>query len=99
MPIPGTVIKSVIPGPTGGSLKTFRREQTGHGIPFAERFGGWYVTGDRGIAQEWANVIGRYSGDDISKSVIAPGQLFDFAKYPVATSDIPFASATTSRRE
>ncbi len=86
--VPGLVIKSVIPGPTGGSLKTFRREQTGHGIPFAERFGGWYVTGDRGIAQEWANVIGRYSGDDISKTVIRPGQLFDFAKYPVATSDI-----------
>ena len=86
--VPGLVIKSVIPGPTGGSLKTFRKEQTGHGIPFAERFGGWYVTGDRGIAQEWANVIGRYSGDDISKTVINPGQLFDFAKYPVATSDI-----------
>ena len=86
--VPGIVIKSVIPGPTGGSLKTFRREVTGHGIPFAERFGGWYVTGDGGIASEWANVIGRYSGDDISKTVVKPGQLFDFAKYPVATSDI-----------
>ena len=86
--VPGIVIKSVIPGPTGGSLKTFRKEQTGHSIPFTERFGGWYVTGDRGIASEWGNVIGRYAGEDISKSVIKPGQLFDFAKYPVATSDI-----------
>ena len=86
--VPGLVIKSVIPGPTGGSLKTFRGGQTGHGIPFAERFGGWYVTGDRGLAHEWANVIGRYSGDDISKTVIRPGQLFDFSKYPAATSDI-----------
>ncbi len=86
--VPGIVIKSVIPGPTGGSLKTFRAGQTGHAIPFAERFGGWYVSGDRGIAGEWGNVIGRYSGEDISKSVISPGQLFDFAKYPVATSDI-----------
>ena len=86
--VPGIVIKSVIPGPTGGSLKTFRGGLTGHAIPFAERFGGWYVTGDRGIASEWANVIGRYSGDDISKTVVQPGQLFDFAKYPVATSDI-----------
>jgi hypothetical protein len=86
--IPGLVIKSVIPGPTGGSLKTFRKEQTGHGIPFAERFGGWYVSGDRGIAQEWGNVIGRYAGEGISKTVIRPGELFDFAKYPVATSDI-----------
>ena len=86
--VPGLVIKSVVPGPTGGSLKTFRREQTGHGIPFDERFGGWYVTGDRGLAKEWANVIGRYSGDSIAKNVIQPGQLFDFARYPVATSDI-----------
>jgi len=86
--VPGVVIKSVIPGPTGGSLKAFRREVTGHGIPFAERFGGWYVTGDRGIASEWANIIGRYSGEEIAKTVIQPGQLFDFAKYPVATSDI-----------
>jgi hypothetical protein len=86
--VPGLVIKSVIPGPTGGSLKSFRREQTGHGIPFAERFGGWYVTGDHGVAQEWANVIGRYSGDDITKTFVKPGQLFDFSKYPVATSDI-----------
>jgi hypothetical protein len=86
--VPGIVIKSVIPGPTGGSLKTFRREQTGHGIPFSERFGGWYVTGDRGLAGEWANIIGRYSGDDISKTVVKPGEQFEFSKYPVATSDV-----------
>jgi len=86
--VPGLVIKSVIPGPTGGSLKTFRAGQTGHSIPFAERFGGWYVAGDHGIASEWGNVIGRYSGEAISKSVIKPGQLFDFANYPVATTDI-----------
>ncbi len=86
--VPGIVIKSVIPGPTGGSLKTFRKEQTGHGIPFSERFGGWYVTGDRGIASEWGNTIGRYSGDDISKTVVKPGDVFDFSKYPVATTDI-----------
>ncbi len=86
--VPGIVIKSVVPGPTGGSLKTFRKERTGHDIPFSERFGGWYVTGDRGVATEWANVIGRYSGEEITKSPVQPGQLFDFAKYPVATSDI-----------
>ncbi len=89
--VPGVVIKSVIPGPTGGSLKTFRKERTGHDIPFAERFGGWYVTGDRSdhaIAGEWANTIGRYAGEGITKTAVQPGQLFDFSKYPVATSDI-----------
>ncbi len=86
--VPGVVIKSVIPGPTGGSLKSFRKERTGHDIPFSERFGGWYVTGDRGIASEWGNIIGRYSGEDITKNVVKPGELFDFSKYPVATTDI-----------
>ena len=31
--VPGLVVKSVIPGPTGGSLESFRQEQSGHGIP------------------------------------------------------------------
>lgn len=39
--VPGLVIKSVAPGPTGGSLDSFRRGQTGHAIPFEQRFGGW----------------------------------------------------------
>jgi hypothetical protein len=43
--VPGLVIKSVLAGPGGGSLDAFRIAQTGHQIPFEERFGGWYVTG------------------------------------------------------
>src|SRR5207249_6740608 len=43
--VPGLVIKSVIPGPTGGSLIAHRLGQIGHGVRFDERFGGWYVTG------------------------------------------------------
>src|SRR5437764_10339921 len=38
--VPGLVIKSVIPGPTGGSLHTFRAGQAGPSIPFADPFGG-----------------------------------------------------------
>ena len=86
--IPGIVVKSVVPGPTGGSLTSFRREQTGHGIPFDQRFGGWYVTGDHGLAQNWGNIVGRQGPDGIIKNEVLPGKLFDFSRYPVATSDI-----------
>ena len=49
--LPGLVAKSVVPGLSGGSLVSFRQEQTGHAIPFSERFGGWYVTGRHAIAE------------------------------------------------
>lgn len=85
--VPGIVIKSVVPGPTGGSLTSFRLGETGHGIPFDQRFGGWYITGKNQISS-WGNVIGRYSGGQLQKTMVPPGTRFDFADYPVATSDI-----------
>lgn len=86
--VPGLLVKSVVPGPTGGSLISFRQAQSGHGIPFDQRFGGWYVTGGRGIAEHWGNTIGRMAEGKVTKTTIEPGRLFDFAKYPVATSDV-----------
>lgn len=86
--VPGLVMKSVVPGERGGSLTAFRIEQTGHGIPFEQRFGGWYVTGKPLIASELANVIGRFSNGVLQKQRLEPGTLFDFARYPVATSDV-----------
>ena len=85
--VPGIVVKSVVPGPTGGSLDTLRLGQAGHGIPFEQRFGGWYVTGHNEISP-WGNIVGRFSGGQIQKTTIVPGTLFDFGRYPVATSDI-----------
>ena len=86
--IPGLVMKSVLPGPGGGSLNAFRIEQTGHGIPFDQRFGGWYVTGGSGISSNLANVVGRYSAGALTKDPIEPGTRFDFARYPAGTSDV-----------
>ena len=86
--VPGLVIKSVAPGPGGGSLDSFRQLQTGHGIAFANRFGGWYVTGRHGITNHWGNVIGHYVNGDITREPNPPGVNFQWAKYPVATSDI-----------
>ncbi len=86
--VPGLVMKSVVPGERGGSLTAFRIEQTGHAIPFEQRFGGWYVTGKPGVASELGNVVGRFANGALVKQRIEPGALFDFAKYPAATSDV-----------
>src|SRR5258706_14772476 len=86
--VPGLVMKSVVPGPSGGSLTAFRIEQTGHGIPFDQRFGGWYVTGGPGIASDLSNVVGRLANGTLTKQRIEPGTRFDFARYPAATSDV-----------
>ena len=86
--VPGLVVKSVIPGPTGGSLTAYRLEQSGHGIPFDQRFGGWYVTGDHGLANHLGNVTGRMAAGVLTKIPNPPGERFSFARYPVATSDV-----------
>ncbi len=86
--VPGINIRSVIPGPTGGSLESYRRGLTGHGIPIADRFGGWYVTGADDIKPHWGNLIGRFTPDGIVTSPLPPGREFDWNVFPVATSDM-----------
>ncbi len=86
--VPGLVLKSVIPGPTGGSLTAYRLEQTGHSIPFEQRFGGWYVTGWYGMTNHLGNLTGRLSEGVLTKIPNPPGERFSFAKYPAPTSDV-----------
>ena len=87
--VPGLFVKSVVPLPTGGSLQAFRQKQSGHAIPFAERFGGWYVTGKHGIAEHWGNALGRNSSEGVlQKLPLEPGRTFDYARYPMPSSDI-----------
>ena len=86
--VPGWVVKSVVPGPGGGSLTAYRLEQSGHGIPFEERFGGWHVTGDRGLTNHLGNVTGQLSAGSLTKIPNPPGARFSFSKYPVETSDL-----------
>jgi hypothetical protein len=86
--VPGLVLKSVVPGPRGGSLTAYRVEQTGHAVPFAERFGGWHVTGRHAITNHWGNLTGRFADGTLIKIPNPPGERFDFGIYPVATSDV-----------
>jgi len=86
--IPGLVARSVLPGPSGGSLKAFRGGRTGHGIPLAERLGGWYVTGEGALTNHWGNLIGQSSPAGPVGRIIRPGTAFDFTRYAAATSDV-----------
>jgi hypothetical protein len=86
--VPGLTIKSVVPGSRGGSLDAFRIDRTGHDIPLNERFGGWYLTGEHGLTNHWANTIGHMVKGDITKEPVMPGERFSFGKYLAETSDI-----------
>lgn len=86
--VPGLVIRSVAPAANGASLDSFRRLQSGHGIPLADRLGGWHVTGHHGITNHWGNVIARYVDGEITRVPNPPGTRFSWANYPVETSDI-----------
>ena len=86
--VPGLLLKSVVPGPGGGSLESFRSDTTGHGIPFKDRFGGWHLTGKHGITEHWGNMVGTLSPAGLKKFANPPGKQFRWATYPVATSDV-----------
>ena len=86
--VPGLTIRSVIPGPRGGSMDSFRRDQNGHQIAIDQRFGGWHVTGDEGFGKHWGNVIGNYTKDGLVTSAVPPGREFDFSRYLTKTSDL-----------
>lgn len=86
--VPGLVIESVVPGITGGGEKAFRREITGHGIPLNLRFGGWHVTGAPASLKHWGNLMMIYNDVGRVERPIQPGELFDFRRYPRATSDV-----------
>lgn len=86
--VPGIAIKSVIPGPRGGSLDSFRRGESGHGIPLSDRFGGWHLTGAGGDWEHWGNLEGRFTPEGIVTTPIPPGERFDWSLFPVPTSDV-----------
>ncbi len=87
--IPALMIESVVPGITGGGEKAFRREQSGHAIPFEQRFGGYHVTGaSAGWPKLWANMFIEYRDGKAIERPIAPGDLFDVQTYPLPTSDL-----------
>ncbi len=86
--VPGLLAKSVIPGPNGGSLRAYRIGQSGHGIPYEERFGGWHVTGEHSITNHHGNLTGQFRNGKLLTYEAQPGRRFVWSKYATRTSDI-----------
>lgn len=85
--VPGFFVESVIASDVGAPLDGFRREESGHGVPYAERFGGWHVTGKYTFPTK-ANLLGKLYKGQLDLRPDPPGALFDIARYLAPTSDI-----------
>ena len=92
--VPGNIVRSVYPAPDGqpqlrgGSYLTTDRS------PFAERWGGWYVTGTHGDMRHLGNVVARSSDRprdldlDVGANVTSLAGRFDVDDYLTAHSDL-----------
>jgi hypothetical protein len=87
--IPALIVESVVPSFTGGGEKAFRRQQSGHGIPLGERFGGWHLTGGGPqLPHHWGNLIIKREDGVAHEIANPPGARFDLTSYPRPTSDL-----------
>lgn len=87
--VPGLIVESVVPGMTGGGERAFRREQSGHAIPLAERFGGWHLTGlGENMPHHWGNKLLIRKNGEANEVPNPPGERFDLTRYPLPTSDL-----------
>ncbi|MGC4080606.1 MAG: hypothetical protein QM736_00435 [Vicinamibacterales bacterium] len=55
--VPGVLVRSIYPMPTGTQALRTPAFLTGHDSPLSERFGGWYVTGSVGRQRHLGNVV------------------------------------------
>ena len=55
---PGLLLRSVVPGSGGGSLDSMDGFYNGHSMPYAKRFGGWFITNAKPFHSSWANALG-----------------------------------------
>ena len=91
--VPGVFVRSVFASPSGEPLLRYGTQVVDDQTPFAERWGGWYVTGYRGTAPHRGNAFATESGDRL---VFAPAtqrpeelsEFFDTADYLAPTSDV-----------
>ena len=92
--VPGLYVGSVIPGPTGLPLRGDSAIITDHRSPFAERWGGWYVTARRGEQPDRANSVASNPADpetldrETQQNLPSLAGRVDLTDYPAATSDI-----------
>ncbi len=91
--VPGPLIESVTTLPSGLFLNVDSNRFTDGRTPIAERWGGWYVTGQHGTMHHRGNVVAPSLADDtlppdLGQNVTDLAGRFDFARYSRPTSDI-----------
>ena len=91
--VPGDLVRSFVTG-IDGDVNLFSGIQVNHRTPFAERWGGWYVTGAPPGMAHRGNLAGNAAFDrrekepDYRASVADLSSICDTAKYPRPSSDI-----------
>lgn len=92
--VPAVFARSVFPAADGEPLLRQGTVVVDYRTPFAERWGGWYVTGRHGLALHRGNQTAREEGDALVFDPAAGANVTDLAgrldlsAYPVRTSDI-----------
>ena len=91
--IPGLFVRSLFVDAAGDPLLRHGTQIVDDETPFAERWGGWYVTGYRGAAPHRGNVFSSERGDALvfAPATARPEELsafFDPSAYLQPTSDI-----------
>jgi hypothetical protein len=93
--MPGPLGRSIYPDQTGRSIDDatdFWR--SGHDIPFEERWGGWYVTGQYGKMRHLGNSIAKREGRKVSidsdqhANLQKLDEFFPTEQFPVTGSDV-----------
>ena len=89
--VPGGLVRSFLTDETGRPLSGYSRVT--HQMPFANRFGGWYVTGRHGRLTHRGNIIEPKAGTapNLTPSPNNVNDLkgaFDVSRYPAAHSDL-----------
>lgn len=86
--VPGLLAESVAPIISGASYENYRRDEQGHQIPLAVRFGGWHVTSAKPFGDTKANIFARNNGSGVQIVRVKPGEMWDITKHLLPTSDI-----------
>ncbi len=87
--VPGMLIRSVYPDSDGQPLLHFGTNDVNHTTPLAQRWGGWYVTGNSSLPHLGNRVFSEESDREPKvDSIEGLGVLLDVSKFPLPTSDI-----------
>ncbi|MDR3622291.1 MAG: hypothetical protein P4L85_23270 [Paludisphaera borealis] len=90
--VPGVLLRSIVTNGKGNQTAETRTYLTDHRSPFAERWGGWYVTGTHGRQTHLGNLVvdsadgGKVDATD--GNVVDLSSRFPIASYPTPHSDI-----------